>query len=80
MAGVPLTDPEWVDAVQKYPSLNGHRAECLKTDGATSLYNCIAWSVGSETEWINTPQPRTAFEAFCKHELLFIQLHAYLPT
>lgn len=66
-----LTQAEWDEALRYFPGLNGHRNECLKTGEATPApgppyYNCIAWSLGTTTEWIDPPTTQTAFIELCK--------------
>lgn len=78
MAGVPLTQDEWDRAVGLYPNLADHRADCLKMDGPTKLYNCIAWSMGSTTEWINPPNTQVGFVELCKPEFLARSCPAFL--
>ena len=55
------TQQEWDFLSQAFPNLT--RNSVLVTDGATPVYNCIAWALGYTDRWINPPNPIHNFNA-----------------
>jgi len=61
ITGRPPNDAEWNTLSPDFPLLN--RANVRITGGQSTVYNCIAWSLGLANQWINPPQPQAAFNA-----------------
>lgn len=55
------TANEWNQLSSLFPGLT--QANVSITDEPTAVYNCIAFSLGITTAWINPPQPLSAFQA-----------------
>jgi hypothetical protein len=56
------TAMEWNQLSATFPGLT--QASVFITDEPTPVYNCIAFSLGITTAWINPPQPLATFQGF----------------
>lgn len=54
------TSAEWQKLVGVFPKLT--KDNVWITGEPTSVYNCIAFSLGITNKWINPPQPLSAFQ------------------
>jgi len=54
------TATEWQTLRSNFPNLT--QSTCWVTGPTTSIYNCIAWSLGLDDRWIDPASPLSAFQ------------------